>query len=333
MNTYYIKKYIFIFTLITFVLGSFAGWIAHTILHRFESRTIRETRLKESYQFINPLLECDTNISNFKPVSAITTKVENYLDTHSSTLNINDIAVYYRDLNNGPWFGINENTLFTPASLTKVPLMMTYYKKAERDPDLLKKKLKINKELLVTSPQTYNSAPSKLIIGKSYTIDTLIRYMIIYSDNYAYLVLKSNLSEDEFNKIFKDFGINVATFKKNKTGNVLSIKDFSSFFRILYNSSYLNREYSEKSLKLLSEVEFKKGLVAGIPNEKIAHKFGERYYQDSDEKQLHDCGIVYLKSNPYLICIMTRGSSFEQLSEVIKDISAIIHADIKAKLL
>ncbi len=29
------------------------------------------------------------------------------------------ISVYFRDLNNGPWFGINEKEEFSPASLLK----------------------------------------------------------------------------------------------------------------------------------------------------------------------------------------------------------------------
>ena len=42
-------------------------------------------------------------------------------------------------------------------------------------------------------------------------------------------------------------------------------------------------------------------------------------------KQLHDCGIIYYPGNPYLLCVMTRGDSFGELSSTIRDISDIIY--------
>jgi beta-lactamase class A len=291
-----------------------------------------ELRLPENFKFINPLLECDASISNFKQVTIIKEHVNKYISEQVSLSKIDSAAVYYRDLNNGPWFGINENTLFTPASLTKVPLMMTYYKQAEDHKLLLSKKLKVETTNFPKMLQTFNVPSTKLSNGKSYSIETLIWHMIIYSDNTAYLTLKNNLTDTEFHQIFEDFGIDTKTLKTSKSSDVLSIKEYSSFFRILYNSSYLNRELSEKALKILSESQFDKGLVSGTPGVVVSHKFGERYYDDSEEKQLHDCGIVYLEHNPYLICIMTRGNSFENLSSVIKDISAIVYSELKRQV-
>ena len=44
---------------------------------------------------------------------------------------IRDVSVYYRDLLDGPWFGINESVEYNPASMMKVPVMVaevTYLK-------------------------------------------------------------------------------------------------------------------------------------------------------------------------------------------------------------
>jgi beta-lactamase class A len=54
---------------------------------------------------------------------------------------VSDIGVYYRDLNNGPWFGVNERQDFLPASLLKLPLMLNFYKIAETRPQVLQEKL------------------------------------------------------------------------------------------------------------------------------------------------------------------------------------------------
>jgi len=109
----------------------------------------------------------------------------------------------------------------------------------------------------------------------------------------------------------------------------MSVKDYSSFFRILYNASYLSKEMSSKALKLLTQVNFNKGLVAGLPKGvKIAHKFGERGYALNDIKQLHDCGIVYHPRKTYLICVMTKGNKIEDLEYIIQKISKFIYQTV-----
>jgi beta-lactamase class A len=44
---------------------------------------------------------------------------------------ITNLSVYFRNLNNGNRFGIEEKEMFSPASLMKLPLLMAYYKKSE----------------------------------------------------------------------------------------------------------------------------------------------------------------------------------------------------------
>ncbi|MDO8560151.1 MAG: serine hydrolase [bacterium] len=57
----------------------------------------------------------------------------------------------------------------------------------------------------------------------------------------------------------------------------MSVKDYASFFRILYNASYLNREQSERALGLMTKTRFRDGIIAGVPaGRPVAHKFGER---------------------------------------------------------
>jgi hypothetical protein len=59
------------------------------------------------------------------------------------------------------------------------------------------------------------------------------------------------------------------------------------------------------------------GLKAGIPaNIELAHKFGERGIigmNGREQKQLHDCGIIYYPKHPYILCIMTRGYERDKL--------------------
>ena len=308
------KKYIII--IIVIIISYFIGYYNQPIQSK-----ITESRLKSTYQYINPLLECDNgSISQ-------NTNLDKLKNTIKSLTSDNQTSVYYRDMNNGPWFGINEKELFSPASLVKVPLMMAFLKKAESDPLIL------DKEILNTEkydPTTQNIQPLITIIpNQKYTIRQLIEQMIIYSDDVSYTILNNQLSAAEITKVYSDLGVDISQAQSNPNGNILSVKSYASFFRILFNASYLNRDMSEYALKLLSQVKFKDGLVAGVPNNIIvSHKFGERQYLDTGLKQLHDCGIVYMPNKPYLLCIMTRGNDFKTMESIIKNISETIYSGL-----
>jgi beta-lactamase class A len=50
---------------------------------------------------------------------------------------VQNISLCYRDLNNGPWFAVNEDKIFYPSSLLKVPLFMASFTELDRDPSFL----------------------------------------------------------------------------------------------------------------------------------------------------------------------------------------------------
>ena len=101
----------------------------------------------------------------------------------------------------------------------------------------------------------------------------------------------------------------------------INVKKYASFFRILFNASYLTKEMSNKALGLLSKADFDEGLVAGVPpGVPTAQKFGESKSPDN-QKQFHDCGIIYYPNHPYLLCVMTKGNAYEKLAPAIRDIS------------
>ena len=326
INRQSIKKYIFP-TGAYILLSIFVGIASSYYFEKQEKTSVStETRLiGNNYQFINPLLECDnSNISRDTNLDSLKNSILENIPANGNT------SVYYRDMNNGPWFGINEKEMFSPASLIKVPLMMAFLKQAESDPKLL------DKEILNTvayDPKGQNIQPEvTLAVNQSYTVRALIEQMIIYSDDISYNILNNLVSYADLVKVYNDLGIDIQKAQKDPSGNILSVKAYASFFRILFNASYLNVEMSEYALSILSRSRFKDGLVAGLPSNVVAaHKFGERQYLDTDLKQLHDCGIVYLPSKPYLLCVMTRGDDFTTLKTVIKNISRKVYDEVGQK--
>ncbi len=310
-------------------IGFLAGWLIFAGKkvpeNKVEAQQVRESG---QYKFINPLVECEIGGENplkkYVPFEEIAKKmiseiVEQHQEIH--------LSVYFRNLNNGPWFGVNENEDFAPASLLKVPLMMAYFKESEANSDLLSEKIVYETSSYGTLEQNVKPA-SQIEIGKTYSVEELIERMIKFSDNEAMRLLMEHFPREKLYQIYSDMGI--TNPYSGSVEDVISVRDYSSFFRLLYNAAYLNRENSEKALLLLSQVDYKDALVAGVPgNVAVAHKFGERNLEgDEFPVQRHDCGIVYYKKYPYLLCVMTKGKSADQLTDVISRVSRIVYEEV-----
>lgn len=276
------------------------------------------------YQFINPLLECDHASSRSVKVVSLESELRTYIQKVTAEGSAKVVSVYFRDLNNGPWLGINENENYSPASLLKVPILIGVLRKAEQTPGLLTKSIKYDHPV---DQFQQNITDEMIQPGKSYTVEDLLVRMIKNSDNEAKNLLFDIIGNDFFTKVNTDLGNYIPGMV---TEDFMSVRNYSSFFRILYNATYLNKEMSEKALEILSKTDFKVGIVAGVPQGTVvAHKFGERGYTDTNVKQLHDCGIVYLPNRPpYLICVMTRGTDFDQQAKVIAEISNMIYKNL-----
>ncbi len=245
---------------------------------------------------------------------------------------LSSAAIYFRDLNNGPTFYFNEQLEFAPMSLLKLPIMVALYKYVENDPQQLQQKLRTPSGFAQNSQ--IMEAGKTLSPDTEYTLDELVRYMIAYSDNRATDMLTAWLEQKGPNleiirRTLSDLG--VVGYEADLSNTKITVKQYASIFRILYNASYLKPEMSERALAVLEGSEFKEGLTGELPtNIKVAHKFGVRAYVEG-EQQLHDCGIVYHKDSPYMICIMTRGSKYENLSAYIKKTSKEIFDEVSKR--
>lgn len=316
--------------LVLFAVG-FASGFAFSQSRQGKPIVIASKEVRQSgYHFISPLLECENSGELAPSLNVFKNTVNDVISTHIQSGDASVVSVYFRDLNNGPWFGINMDAPFSPASLLKLPLLMSYLQQNESDPTFL------SKQVTFTTDQDYDKNQTiitkyNLVQGKQYSIETLLEDMVDYSSNNAAYFLVNHLNKDQINQVYRDLNLPVLTGTVDSY--TLTVRDYASFLRILYNASYLSRQSSEKALELLSHATYMDGLVAGVPkNIVISHKFGERTYGDNNEKrELHDCGIVYYPDQPYLLCVMTQGSDSSLLTKTIADISARVYKEV-AKL-
>ncbi|MFA5136803.1 MAG: serine hydrolase [Patescibacteria group bacterium] len=304
-----------------FFLGFLVG--KNTAPHEDSRVEIRE----KGYKYISPLLDYEVGSSVLQgDIISLKQKIEDYIEDQYEQADVTHISVYFRDLYNGPVFGINEKEAFTPASLLKVPILIAVFKSAEKDPGILLKKIP---NIRIEDGVLQNITPANsLTEGAEYTISDLARYMIVYSNNQAKNLLITHTPNDDLDRVYKDFGMNIPGVVS--INDFMTVKNYAAFFRILFNASYLNKSMSEQALELLSQTQYNKGIVVGVPQSIIvSHKFGER--EENGIKQLHDCGIVYFPNKPYLVCIMTRGDDWDRLAGVIATISRMVYEGVGQK--
>jgi hypothetical protein len=284
-----------------------------------------EKRLSYSRQgtphFTAPLLECGRPIAEVQNSVFVGTFVSQIEEIESATGS--DISVYMKNYEDGRSYGYKEEKSFRPGSLIKVALLISYFKRAESDPEILNERIKWDDKSLASLYDVQFTAPSsKLEFGKTYKISELIEAAIIKSDNVAAALLERG-HHSELRELAND--LNVPLNPSIFNGKEINIRRYSSLFRVLFNASYLNEADSEKALELMNKVEFKDGFVAGVPaGVKVSHKFGESA-QDGIN-YMNECGVFYPKTSPYLLCVTVRNPKLKNLASVLKSVSSKVYS-------
>lgn len=259
------------------------------------------------------------------PMPPARKKVEDLVQKHIAAGNATEVAVYFHSLSTGYWFGINEQQKFIPASLLKVYLLIRVLIEEEDYPGTLKTLIKLRSEEKQAVPIV--TPYKRLSPGGSYSVETLLEQMILYSDNDAAFTLHTRFGDAKMEKIYRDFGFST----QRDEDDSLTLKQYLMVFLTLYNGTYLGTDMSQKALQYLVKVDFQEGLAAGLPEDlQLANKFGERGVETSygRTQQLHDCGIVYYKDYPYILGVMTRGQDIKKLAGIIKEVSALVYAEV-----
>lgn len=285
------------------------------------------------YTFINPDPECDVYDERSEKLSMLQEKLESEIANLEKKEGITRIAVFSRDLTSRRFASVNSDQVFYLASLLKVPLAIAYYKFAEVEPLVLKDTVTYDGKINEYSLQQI--APShQLKVGATYTIEDLISRSIIYSDNTAAQILIGRIPPEFLGAVQSSLGMQIEK-PEGEREDLVTARTYANVFRILYNSSYLSREYSNALLETLAQSEFEQGAPALLPKGTVvAHKFGERTLVDKKtgltiSEQLHDCGIVYTPDGPYTFCILTEGEDNQALSEAIQKVSFTIYETLK----
>jgi beta-lactamase class A len=323
--------------LVSFLLGAaLSGGVVAVAYSMAPSNTVvpvRESNIQSDtgYTFTDPLIGFQSSNIESPEYDALAQEVESYV-TQEQSNGLVAASVYFRDINSSKGFTTNPTDTYYPASLYKVPVMMTYYEIAEENPSILSQTLVYSGTSNLNDIEEIRS-PTQLTPGTTYTVEQLIEHMIRYSDNNAAQMLLTNLSTtnhyQDYLNLFTNLGVSTSTV--DESADSLTVGKYPIFLRALYNATYLDRDYSEQALQLLTETDFTAGLESGVPNGiPVAQKFGETTVSNGSVdigKELSNCGIIYYPGHPYLLCIMTKGSgdNIKGLEDDISSISRLVY--------
>lgn len=323
------RKLLWVLLAGAFALGVFFG----TGLWLFGDRDAESyQRTLEDFSYIRPsIMESAPEARKARELKPFRYKVDALIQKKIEAEEASSVSIYFRDLDNGNSFGIRENEKFSPESQLKLPILIAYFKWAETNPLVLRKKIFYRGVGGPFEPH-YLKSPKPLEPGRDYTVNELLLRMTAYGDNSAYALLLASLPPSYLHKVAKDLYVNYDPDKKEDS---LTLNAYASFFRVLFNASYLNEEMSEKALRYVARSVFRDGMAAGVPpGVDVACKAGERVFESPGTEgvfQLHEFGIIYHPERPFLLGITVRGGDFEDLARVIRDITGLVYEEVDSQ--
>lgn len=207
------------------------------------------------------------------------------------------ISIYYEQINSGSNISVNKELHLFPASLSKLAQAILVARKVEESIFSWDKKIKILKEDISSDS---GSLYQRVGEGSEVSVGDLLKELLVDSDNTAQNVFRRFLSVTDYLNFQELTGLQDLY---NENG-FISAKEYTRLLRVLYTSSYLDPENSEKILEYMSQSTFKDYLSQGIPNDiKFAHKYGENIQYNI----FADSGIVYIPDRPYMLTVIIKG--------------------------
>lgn len=139
-----------------------------------------------------------------------------------------------------------------------MPLFIAYLKWSEKNPDLLNQMLTPVVENDAISADYTFIPKNTLKTTQSYSVKRLLEEMMVKSNDVAMNTLLKNIPYSFLTQVDTDLGVLLPG--EEEIRNSISLKEYSSFFRILYNVSYLSSASSEYALSLLTKTDFPQGI-------------------------------------------------------------------------
>ncbi len=213
----------------------------------------------------------------------------------------NSVSFYYENLETGTVIASTPDKVYFCASVIKAPFIASV--------------LKTGIELSDTV--TIREAVSNIPAGTEMTVDKLIYYTIVHSDNNSYIELVRKYGK----KVFNEYSVKLGITSRLGSGNFCNMTAYEAavYFKDIY--------------RFASESESGKYLTGYMKrpayNQQIGRALGKKYdvvqkYGASYKRSVfHNTAIVYAPS-PYVLSIFTDFYPSEDCTHVFRDIASVI---------
>ncbi len=275
--------------------------------------------------FITPINTNNREISSLYLTQKLTPlehKIRNLMKTYPQITP----GIFVWEYDSGNYLGINENEIFSTASIIKIPVLIRVFKSIEAN------QLTIYDEMTLTN--YYRSSGSGDLQyqpdGLKLTIDRLAHDMITISDNTATNMLMSKVgSMEDINAGLRDWGLSktrVNNWLPDLDGtNITTPMEMAKLLYNLDNPGFLNVNSREYIIDYMSHVKNNRLIQAGIdPKALFIHKTGDI------GTMLGDAGIVYAPNGKRYIIVILANRPFNHPAgkDFIQKASSIIYKEL-----
>lgn len=207
-------------------------------------------------------------------------------------------AFLIKDLKDGKTEIYNETLVVPSASLIKMYVMIRVFTLIKENQLTLNTEIPIEKEDMVAF------SVLEFLKARSYTLEELLKLMIVYSDNTATNVLIDYLGMEQINHTIKTVDCNDSALQrkmmdfdaaKHGKQNYTTVNDMASLLERLYENKLLGEPYDQQMLEIMKGQADEEMMRRELPDEiTIARKSGELDALD------HDIAIVYTDKRDYI---------------------------------
>lgn len=219
-------------------------------------------------------------------------------------------GLYVVRLDDGSHYGVNENEVFEAASLIKLPVMVGMYMEAEEGNIDLEEEYTLKASDKIAGSGSLYSEPEGTVI----TYKELIEYMGQESDNTAFGIARNILGEARVSEILDEIGMQDTNLSENET----TPQDIGIFFKKLWDGQIISQEHKDELLGYLTDTIYESWIPEGLPDIRVAHKFGREVHV------VNDAGVVYT-DDPFVLVILSKGVVEREADEVFPELSRIIY--------
>ena len=204
-------------------------------------------------------------------------------------------AFFVTDLESGFSFGKNENEVMTAASLIKLPVIALIFIESEEERISLDEK-----------PE-----------GSNFTFRQLAEEMGKKSNNSAQAIVANFFGREKIQSVIDSLGMEDTSYIENET----TAYDVGLLLQKIWSKEIISENSRDEIMDYLTNTIYEDWIKKGIPEVRVAHKYGREVHVISD------AGVVFAE-HPFILVVMTEGIVEAEANAFIPEFSGLVFKEM-----